>query len=185
MTQTVVDRIFDLFERFGSLSYGEDTSQLQHALQTAELARSSGCAETLVAAALLHDIGQFLDDAGSAAEALGIDARHEISGANFLKGHFSPAVYEPVRLHVAAKRYLCAVQPSYLNGLSRASKLSLDLQGGPMTPAEVKMFEAEPHFADAVTLRRFDDTGKRPEWRVKDLASYRPLLESLRVAAVA
>ena len=179
MTTAIIDRIFGLFERFGPETYGENATQLQHALQAAELARRNGCTDALIAASLLHDIGQFLDDAGNAAEALGVDAHHEDSGASFLAPWFPPAVTEPVRLHVAAKRYLCAVQPTYLKGLSPASALSLKLQGGPMTEAEIRAFEAEPFHADAVSLRRFDDTGKQPDWRSPELASYRPLLESL------
>ena len=181
MTATFIDPIFELFHRFGSLYYGEDATQLQHALQVAELARRNRCSDALIAAGLLHDIGQFMDDAGNAAEALGIDARHETNGSAYLSDHFPCEVTEPVRLHVAAKRYLSAVDTAYLTGLSRASALSLELQGGPMSAAEVQAFETEPFFADAVTLRRFDDMGKQPEWRVPDLASYRPLLESLLV----
>jgi phosphonate degradation associated HDIG domain protein len=179
VTTAIIDQIFALFERFGSESYGEHATQLQHALQVAELARREGCAPALIAASLLHDIGQFLDDAGHAAEKLHIDARHEVSGAKFLEACFPPEVYEPVRLHVAAKRYLCAVDSAYLERLSPASTLSLKYQGGPMTPAEVRAFEAERFHADAVTLRRFDDTGKQPEWYPPGLTSYRPLLESL------
>jgi predicted HD phosphohydrolase len=148
-------------------------------LQTAELARDSGCGDTLVAAALLHDIGQLMGGAGDAAERLGVDARHEVGGARFLSRHFPPAVSEPVRLHVAAKRYLCAVDPAYAGSLSRASALSLDLQGGPMSAEEVQVFEAELFFRDAVTLRRLDDAGKRPDWQSPELAGYRPLLQSL------
>jgi phosphonate degradation associated HDIG domain protein len=179
MAVNVIEQIFDLFERFGSQNYGEDATQLQHALQTAELARGSGCGDALVAAALLHDIGQLMGGAGDAAELLGVDARHEIGGAIFLGKHFPPAVCEPVRLHVAAKRYLCAVDPTYAEGLSRASALSLELQGGPMSAEEVRAFEAEPFFRDAVTLRRLDDAGKRPDWQAPDLTIHRPLLQSL------
>lgn len=181
MAADVIDRIFDLFERFGMVYYGEDATQLQHALQAAELARRNRCSDALIAAALLHDVGQFIDDAGNAAESLGIDARHEISGSSYLSDYFPREVTEPVRLHVAAKRYLCAIDPAYLKGLSRASAVSLALQGGPMSAEEVREFEAEPFFADAVTLRRLDDMGKHPSWRVPDLASYRPLLQSLIV----
>lgn len=178
MAASVIDVIFELFDRFGCLHYGEDASQLHHALQTAELARRNRCSDALIVASLLHDLGQFMDDAGDAAETLGLDARHEISGAAWLSDYFPPKVTEPVRLHVAAKRYLCAVEPAYLAGLSRASSLSLELQGGPMSHQEVKAFEAEPFFGDAVQLRRFDDMGKHPEWHVPELASYRALLES-------
>lgn len=182
MTVPIIEQIFGLFDRFGSESYGEDATQLQHAVQVAELARRDGCTPALIAAALLHDIGQFMDDAGNAADTLGIDARHEVIGARFLQAHFPAEVSEPVRLHVAAKRYLCAVDQAYLDRLSRASTLSLKYQGGPMTPEEVRAFEAEPFHADAVTLRRFDDTGKQPDWHPPGLTSYRSLLESLLIA---
>jgi phosphonate degradation associated HDIG domain protein len=181
VSTAIIEQIFDLFDRFGPESYGENANQLQHALQVAELARRDGCTSALIAASLLHDIGQFIDDAGNAAETLGIDARHEISGAKFLGARFPAAVYEPVRLHVAAKRYLCAVDSTYLRTLSRASTLSLKNQGGPMTPAEIRTFEAQPFHADAVILRRFDDTGKQPDWHPPGLTSYRALLESLLI----
>jgi phosphonate degradation associated HDIG domain protein len=177
-----IERIFGLFERFGSELYGENATQLQHALQVAELARRNGCTPALIAASLLHDIGQLMDDAGNAAETRGVDARHEISGAKFLEAYFPASVSEPVRLHVAAKRYLCAVDPAYADNLSRASRLSLKYQGGPMTAEEIRTFEAQPLHADAVTLRRFDDTGKLPDWYPPDLASYRALLESLLIS---
>jgi phosphonate degradation associated HDIG domain protein len=182
VTVTTIDRIFGLFERFGSERYGEDATQLQHALQVAELARRSGCTSALIAASLLHDIGQLMDGAGHAAQQLGIDARHEVSGAEFLAAHFPASVSGPVLLHVAAKRYICAIEPAYLDTLSGASRLSLKYQGGPMTAAEVRTFETEPLHGDAVTLRRFDDIGKQPDWFPPDLASYRALLEALLIS---
>jgi len=181
VTTSIIDQIFGLFERYGSESYGEHATQLQHALQVAELARRNGCTSALIAASLLHDIGQFMADSGNAAETLAIDARHEISGAQFLEAYFPASVSEPVRLHVAAKRYLCAVDPDYLDTLSCASRLSLRYQGGPMTAEEARTFETEPLHADAVTLRRFDDTGKQPDWFPPDLESYRTMLESLLI----
>lgn len=175
----MIDIIFNLINKFSDERYGEDVTQLEHVLQCGELARQDGASDSLIAAALLHDIGQFLDGAGEAAEAHGIDARHEVSGAAFLSSHFALEVTEPVRLHVAAKRYLCAIEPGYAESLSRASELSLHLQGGPMNPQEIVEFESEPAFADSVRLRRYDDHGKRADWVVPPLESYRPLLESL------
>ena len=104
--------------------------------------------------------------------------------ADLLAHWFGPAVTEPVRLHVAAKRYLCAVDPAYQAGLSAASILSLVLQGGPMDIEEQARFCAQPHAADAVTLRRWDDAAKDPHCAVPPLDSWRPLLASLlRVSA--
>jgi phosphonate degradation associated HDIG domain protein len=183
VTTFIIDHIFDLFGRCGAESYGENATQLQHALQVAALARRHGCTSALIVASLLHDIGQFMDDAGNAAETQGIDAHHEISGARFLEGYFPADVLEPIRLHVAAKRYLCAVDATYLGNLSRASRLSLEYQGGPMAANEIRAFEAAPLHANAITLRRFDDAGKQPDWYPPDLASYRPLLESLLIGS--
>lgn len=183
MASPVIDNIFSLINKFGSENYGEDVTQLEHVLQCAHLARLDGASDALIAAALLHDIGQFLDDAGNAAEGKGVDARHEVSGAAFLAPHFSAAVTEPVALHVAAKRYLCFVEPDYAASLSQASILSLRLQGGPMEPKEAAEFARHPAFAAAIRLRRYDDHGKRGDWAVPHLESYRPLLESLLISA--
>lgn len=174
-----IERVLRPVIEFGDLRYGEAITQMEHALQCAQLAREDGAGPALIAAALLHDVGQFIDDAGNAAEGQGIDARHEETGADFLARFFGPAVTEPVRLHVAAKRYLCTVEPGYAATLSPASELSLSLQGGPMDPAEAALFESGPWFADAIALRRCDDGGKRNGWAVPDLDSYRPLLAAL------
>jgi phosphonate degradation associated HDIG domain protein len=179
MTTQIIEEIFVLFRESGSLSYGEDVSQMAHILQCGHLARIDGASDTMIAAALLHDVGQFLNDAGNAAERKGIDARHEVTGAAYLAPWFPEAVTEPVRLHVEAKRYLCAVEPGYVEALSRASALSLRLQGGPHDVQERADFLALPTAQDAIRLRRYDDQGKRPDWAVPDLESYRPLLESL------
>jgi len=179
MTLAVIDDIFSMFNSLGALSYGEEVTQLAHILQAAHCAREDGAPDSLVAAALLHDIGQFMDDAGNAAEKRGIDARHEVSGAAFLASYFPAEVVEPVRLHVDAKRYLCAVEPGYLEGLSRASKISLALQGGVYSAEEAAAFAARPYAGEAIRLRRYDDMGKRLDWEVPGLESYRDLLESL------
>lgn len=183
MNRPFVDSIFALFEKFGSEHYGEDASQLQHALQCAQLARQHGCSDNLIAAALLHDVGQFLDDAGNAAVALHADGCHETTGAAYLSKAFGPEVTEPVRLHVAAKRYLCTVRPDYQDGLSEASKLSLELQGGTMTDDETESFLANRHAQAALLLRSFDDAGKRPDWQVPELDTYRGMLMSLQRAS--
>ena len=179
MTRAPIDSIFGLFDRFGQDQYGENISQLQHALQCAELARIDGCDAPMIAAALLHDVGQLVNEAGLAAEREGRDAHHEVTGYNILSKAFGDKVAIPVRLHVDAKRYLCGVDSEYFGTLSAASVLSLKLQGGAMGSAEAKRFKAHPYFADAIRLRRFDDDGKRIDWAVPDLESYRDLLTGL------
>lgn len=177
---TVVTRIVDLFARAGAGAYhGEAVTQRDHALQTALAAERAGASEALVAAALLHDIGHLLHELGEDAAARGIDARHEAVGADWLAPCFPPTVSEPVRLHVAAKRYLCAAEPDYLNGLSSSSVRSLHLQGGPMGHDEAAAFAARPYGSDAILLRRCDDAGKVQGLATPALSHYRPLLARL------
>ncbi|MGZ3399472.1 MAG: HD domain-containing protein [Caulobacteraceae bacterium] len=165
-------------ERAGA-AYGEGVSQLEHALQCAVLAETEGAAPSLVAAALLHDVGHLYENE---ADALEIDRRHEISGAQALKGLFGEAVRAPIALHVAAKRWLCLKEPGYVEALSPASKRTLDLQGGVFDPGEAQAFERLPHWREAVALRRWDDLGKRPEPSGRTFADYLPLLRAIMAA---
>ena len=150
-----------LLEEKGSRRYGlAAVSQLQHALQAALLAEQTGGDAALVTAALLHDIGHMVHGLGEDPAADGVDDRHEELGRAYLAALFGPAVTEPVRLHVAAKRYLCATEPDYFAKLSPDSVRSLALQGGPMSAEEVAAFRALPHSEAAVRLRRFDEGGE-------------------------
>jgi len=171
---TIVEQVLELFERRGASAYhGEAVSQAEHALQSAELAEREGAPDRLVVAALLHDVGHLLDGQDEDLAHRGLDGRHEEAGRAWLASHFGPEITEPVRLHVAAKRYLCAVDPAYLDGLSPSSRLSLSLQGGPMTPEERARFETGPYHGDAVRLRHWDDAAKVPGLAVPGLDHYR------------
>jgi gamma-butyrobetaine dioxygenase len=174
--ELVVDEIAGLFARRGQEHYGEDITQLEHALQTAALARHAGSPPALVAAALLHDLGHLIDGADDWGEG---DLRHDRTGAAWLAQHFGPEVTQPVRLHVSAKRYLCAAEPGYFATLSDASVRSLGHQGGPMTAGQAAAFRGEPGFAQGVALRRWDDGGKVEGLEVPDLEHYRALLAQL------
>jgi [1-hydroxy-2-(trimethylamino)ethyl]phosphonate dioxygenase len=179
---TIVDEIISILEAHGNSSYfGEPVSQTEHALQAAYFAESEGASETLVAAALVHDLGHLLHNLPEHIADAGVDARHEHVGHAWLAAHFPPAVYEPVKMHVAAKRYLCATDPDYFNQLSPASVQSLGLQGGAMSKEEVQLFEANPFFKEAVQLRRWDDKAKVPELNVPGLSYYRDLLTNVAV----
>ena len=163
MAQTVLDKIVELFNQHGGSQYGgEAVTQREHALQGALLARQAGLDAPTVVAALLHDIGHLLHHLPDDAPGQGIDDHHEDLGAAWLERHFIPEAVEPVRLHVAAKRYLCAVESDYFASLSPPSVTSLELQGGPMSDKEVEDFEGHPHFRRAVLLRRFDEEAKVP-----------------------
>lgn len=171
--------ITQLGERFaskGSEPYGEAISQTQHALQCATLAERSGCSDQMVIAALLHDIGH-LYEAPDAIEHQ--DLRHEEHAANLLRDVLPEAVWQPIRLHVAAKRYLCAVDAAYQAALSPASRHSLALQGGPFDNREAEAFMRAPYAQDALTLRRLDDLGKDPAMHTPPLEHFYPRLERL------
>ncbi|MEJ0018201.1 MAG: HD domain-containing protein [Acetobacteraceae bacterium] len=161
MARDVLTELAGLLEGKGARRYGlSDVNQLQHALQAALLAEQQGCPAPLITAALLHDIGHMVHGLGENPAEAGIDDRHEELGRAYLAPLFGPEVTEPVRLHVPAKRYLCATEADYFARLAPDSVLSLSLQGGPMSADEVAVFGALPHAAAAVQLRRFDDDAK-------------------------
>ena len=170
-------RIATLLEGRGNGRYGlHDVTQLQHALQAAALAEAEGCSSALIAAALLHDVGHLVHDLGENPAGEGVDDRHEEVGRAWLGSIFGPEVTEPVRLHVAAKRYLCATEAGYSERLSPDSVLSLRLQGGPMTSAEAGAFRALPHAEAAVRLRRFDEAAKEKDLSTPPVAHFLPHL---------
>ncbi len=174
----LVDEILTLFAERGDSAYGgEAVTQRTHALQAASFARQLGASPELVVAALLHDVGHLLHDLPDDAPDQEVDDRHEDLAARWLAERFGPEVVEPARLHVAAKRYLCAVEPGYHEALSEPSKISLQLQGGPMSPAEVEQFRTSPHAEAAVALRRCDDSAKVPELIVPGIETYVPWIE--------
>ncbi len=138
----------------------------------------------MVAAALLHDVGHLLEADGTAGRSgaalmAGRDNDHGERGAAWLSSWFGPQVTEPVRLHIAAKRYLCATDPAYYGLLSQASRYTLAVQGGPMSARQARAFEALPAHRDAIAVRRWDDQAKDPAARVPGLDHYRPLLAGL------
>jgi phosphonate degradation associated HDIG domain protein len=176
---TIADEIFTIFMSRGSAAYfGEPVSVTEHALQAAHFAQLEQAPRKLVIAALLHDIGHLIDEVPDDIADWTDDARHEQVGSEWLARRFGPEISEPVRLHVPAKRYLCAIREAYLQKLSPASVLTLKLQGGPMSSAEVARFEAEPFFAAAVRVREWDDMGKVAGLRTAGLAEFRALLEA-------
>lgn len=177
----VVLEVLALFDRdLARTRYSESVTQLEHALQCAERAVAAGAGDALVVAALLHDVGHLLtvEDA-AAGHRPQHDRAHEVVGALHLARWFGPEVTRPVGLHVAAKRYLCAVDDEYAAALSPASTHSLALQGGPMTTAQCAAFRADPAAEAAVALRRWDDQAKVPGAAVAPIAAYAPRLEGL------
>jgi phosphonate degradation associated HDIG domain protein len=183
MAEGPIDFVVRLFKERGDAAYlGEPVSQTEHALQTAWAAEQAGAGAAVVTAALLHDVGHLLHALPEDCALAGIDDAHEERGARWLARRFGPEVAEPVRLHVAAKRFLCATDPTYAARLSEASRRSLRLQGGPFTPDEAARFRAHPHAEAAVVLRRLDEQAKVPGLPTPGLDHFRPFLEAARAA---
>ena len=177
---SIVNHIEDVFRRRGAESYlGEQVTMAQHMLQTAQCAELASADDSQIVAALLHDIGHYKNEIPETSLAKGIDNFHEEAGANFLEDYFPISVVEPIRQHVAAKRYLCAVKLDYLDRLSSASLHTLNLQGGPMNADEVKEFEKNEYIEQCIQLRYWDEEGKDPEREHPPFSYYRPLIESL------
>jgi phosphonate degradation associated HDIG domain protein len=177
---TTFDDLVSIYARRGAEAYFcEAVTMMEHGLQAAYFAQQYGASDALVIAALLHDVGHLIEPAPDDIAEWKTDAGHERTGGQWLSERFGAQVSEPVRLHVPAKRYLCATDPAYVRRLSDASVITLKLQGGPMSPAEVASFESEPSCRDAVLLRQWDDQGKIVGLKTPPFESYRAMIERL------
>jgi [1-hydroxy-2-(trimethylamino)ethyl]phosphonate dioxygenase len=175
---TIVGFLAEIFERRGAEEYlGEPVTMAEHMLQGAWFAEQEKASDELVAAALLHDVGHFTSEFGAYSPDDTEDKHHDDAGAEVLAPFFPPLVTECVRLHVAAKRYLCATDPSYDARLSPASRHTLSLQGGPMKAAEIAEFRTNPYYREAVQVRLWDEAGKVAGLRTRSFRDYAPLLQ--------
>ena len=180
-----ISDICTLFARKGGRAYeGEGVTQLEHALQTAAQAEAAGAAPALIAAALLHDLGHLLNDQGETPTLRGVDDLHQFAALPFLRPLYENDVVEPIRLHVEAKRYLCATRAGYYAALSADSKRSLVLQGGAYSTDEASRFIERPYAEDAVKIRLWDDLAKIAGAPTPPLAHFVRVLEAAqRIAA--
>jgi [1-hydroxy-2-(trimethylamino)ethyl]phosphonate dioxygenase len=182
MTDPLRQQLLTVFTGRATRRYGlSNVSQLQHALQAAQQAETDGCTPATVLASLLHDVGHMIHELGEDPASRGIDDVHEELGAAWLAKHFTPDVVQPVRLHVAAKRYLCATESDYFGKLSADSVRSLNLQGGLMSADEVAAFQKLPYYAEAVRLRRYDEGAKDPHASTADFDHFLRHVESCRI----
>ena len=174
--------LLDIFVGRATKRYGlSGVNQLQHALQCAAFAEADDAPPATVLACLLHDVGHMIHQLGENPAGRGIDDVHEQLGADWLAGRFGSEVSEPVRLHVAAKRYLCTVEADYFGKLAADSVRSLKLQGGLMSADELEAFRAHPQHAEAVRLRRFDEMAKDPRASTPDFDHYLRHIEGCRL----
>ena len=179
-SKNIVTFLEDLFERRGNEEYlGEPVTMAQHLLQGAKLAEQKGESDITIVATLLHDIGHLTSEFGMFNMFDTSDKFHENSGAEILKRFFPKLVTDCVQFHVAAKRYLCATDPSYMNRLSKASIHSLHLQGGPMNTKEIIEFEKKPYLNEILKVRLFDDAGKDPEMKTPPFSYYAPRVQQI------
>ena len=170
--------IRSLFEQYGDIAYsGEPVTQLEHALQSGALAEEAGADEELVAAAFLHDLGHLLNLQGATPTERGIDDLHQYFALPFLRAVLPDAVLEPIRLHVDAKRCLCAIDDAYFDQLSADSVRSLELQGGIFNRDEAKAFLQKPYAEDALRLRKWDDRAKEKNRATPRLDHYLRVVE--------
>ena len=169
MEQNIVDYLLDLLKTKGAdIQYGnEDVTQLEHALQCAELAEKHKLPGPTIAAALLHDVGHLIYEDGDPIHE-GKDGHHENLGADFLKKYFGEDVILPIRAHVDSKRYLSSVEEGYYDSLSEADA-----------------FISKPFMDEAVELRRFDDLAKILDKKTPDVEHFRPYLEEARQSFLA
>ena len=170
----MVNALFAYLEQKGTSNYDEQVTQLEHALQTAALAKAAGGTAAQVTSALLHDLGHLLVcEHNAEGDFLAEDLKHEMIGAKYLDPFFPSEVTVPISLHVPSKRYLCTVDPDYYDSLSSASKHSFVVQGGKMDDKQRAEFEKTPHLDLAVQLRRWDDEGKVMGLDVPGVQTYR------------
>ena len=126
---------------------------------------------------MLHDYGHFILENPEFLVTKNKDGKHEDVGYKFLKKYFTKNIIGPIKYHVKAKRYL-ARSKKYYNQLSKASKISLELQGGILNKKESKDFEKNKFFIDAVKLRKFDELAKKTNIKMKSINQYENLLHS-------
>ena len=174
---SIIKKIINNFKTNKSLYIGERVTMTEHMIQSAMLAEKNNCSSSLVCASLLHDYGHFILDDPDQLVDKKEDGKHENVAYLYLKRYFKKSVVEPIKIHVKAKRYLVR-NKKYYNILSKASKISLNLQGGVMNDDEAKKFEDEKYFDDAIKLRKFDEAAKKKGIKMKDINDYKNLLNS-------
>ena len=177
MSREIIEKIIKKYQTNKDFYLGEKVTIAEHMIQTAMLAEKNNSPQSLICACLLHDIGHFIIKDPDQLVSKSVDGKHEDIAFNFLKDYFKPEVTEPIKLHVSAKRYLCR-EKSYYNLLSKASKVSLELQGGKMNNDEAQKFILLKHHKDAITLRKYDDEGKIPNMKIKNINDYKELIIS-------
>ena len=175
----ISDEIISMYEKFGGNEYaGEKITQLEHMVQSAQLAEQQGFEEEVILAAFLHDIGHICVAAGigNTMHGYGIKDHEEIGAAYLEEKGFSNRLIRLVESHVRAKRYLTYRYPEYYEQLSEASKITLGYQGGQMDVDEATIFESSPLFDLIIQMRYWDEEAKVEHLPVPELGKYRDMI---------
>jgi 2-amino-1-hydroxyethylphosphonate dioxygenase (glycine-forming) len=177
--ERISDEIIQLYSMYGGEEYsGEKVSQLEHMVQSAQLAKAEGFNDEVVLAAFLHDIGHIAEKVTdeNTMNRYGIKD-HEAIGASFLENRgFSFRITRLVASHVAAKRYLTLREPGYYDKLSDASKHTLEFQGGQMSDEEADLLEEDPLFREIIQMRRWDEAAKLENQPLPSLDIFKELI---------
>ena len=173
----IIEKIISSYLSNKSLYIGEKVTMSEHMIQTAMLAENTNSSSNLVCSCLLHDYGHFILENTNYLVNKNKDGKHEEIGFNFLKKYFIKDIMGPIKYHVKAKKYL-ARDKKYYELLSKASKISLKLQGGVMSEKEAKEFEDNEFFENSIKLRKFDEIAKKSGQKIKSINEYKNLLTS-------
>ena len=174
---SIVEKIISSYLKNKSLYIGEKVTVSEHMIQTAMLAEKVNSSSNLICSSLLHDYGHFILENPYDLVNKEKDGKHEDLGYEFLKKYFLKDVLGPIKYHVKAKKYL-ARNKHYYETLSKASKVSLKLQGGIMSNNEAKEFENNEFFESSIKLRKFDENAKKVGLKIKSINEYENLLLS-------
>ena len=173
----IIDKIISSYLNNKTLYIGEKVTMSEHMIQTAMLAEKAKCSSNLICSSLLHDYGHFILENPDMLVNEMKNGKHEEVGFKFLKKYFIKEVLGPIKYHVKAKRYL-ARNDKYFRILSKASKVSLKLQGGIMSNDDAKEFENNKFFESSIKLRKFDENAKKVGLKIKSINKYKNLLLS-------
>lgn len=171
----IVDEVFGLFDKYGHDEYGESITQLEHAVQSAQLAAKEGYDDEVILAALFHDIGHLAANEQESKSFMGNYGAmsHDKIGGDYLRHlGFSERMAQLVENHVQAKRYLTFKEPDYYDKLSEASKQTLEYQGGRMSAEEAAAFEKDGLFNLSLRMRHWDEEAKEIGMPTPELTPY-------------
>lgn len=165
--QAAYKEVTGSFDKARRIRYGESAvTELEHALQCAELADQAGADDELVFACMLHDVGRYavpqeqvsdtLQDVGVVDGARG----HGELGAHLMANMLPARSLFCIRYHAESKLYLCQTNPNYKAKLAGASVKTLAVQSSNCDEARLDELSRHRWWQDAIKVRVWDDAAK-------------------------